>query len=44
MGGSQSQEFMVATEAGEDWVAACLSCKYAANLEKRRSVRPRQQT
>ncbi|MBI4873614.1 MAG: proline--tRNA ligase [Acidobacteria bacterium] len=34
MGGSQSHEFMVATEAGEDWVAHCPACGYAANLEK----------
>lgn len=38
MGGSQSQEFMVATEAGEDLIAVCPSCKYAANLEKAESV------
>jgi prolyl-tRNA synthetase len=34
MGGSQSHEFMVATEAGEDLVASCAQCGYAANLEK----------
>jgi prolyl-tRNA synthetase len=34
MGGSQSQEFMVYTEAGEDLVASCGKCGYAANLEK----------
>jgi prolyl-tRNA synthetase len=34
MGGSQSHEFMVKSEAGEDFVAQCLSCGYAANLEK----------
>jgi len=34
MGGSQSHEFMVATEAGEDFVAVCKGCGYAANLEK----------
>jgi prolyl-tRNA synthetase len=34
MGGSQSHEFMVMTEAGEDWVATCGKCGYAANLEK----------
>jgi prolyl-tRNA synthetase len=34
MGGSQSQEFMVMTEAGEDVVASCSKCGYAANLEK----------
>ena len=34
MGGSQSQEFMVYTDAGEDLVASCSKCGYAANLEK----------
>ncbi len=33
MGGSQSQEFMVRMEAGEDFVASC-ECGYAANLER----------
>jgi len=34
MGGSQSHEFMVASAAGEDFVAICKSCGYSANLEK----------
>jgi len=34
MGGSQSHEFMVASDAGEDFVAVCPGCGYAANLEK----------
>src|SRR6185312_5843905 len=34
MGGSQSHEFMVASDAGEDLVAMCPKCGYAANLEK----------
>jgi prolyl-tRNA synthetase len=35
MGGSQSQEFMVYTDAGEDLIASCNLCNnYAANLEK----------
>jgi prolyl-tRNA synthetase len=34
MGGSQSQEFMVYTDAGEDLIASCPVCEYAANLEK----------
>ncbi len=34
MGGSQSHEFMVASDAGEDLVAHCTNCGYAANLEK----------
>jgi prolyl-tRNA synthetase len=33
MGGSESSEFMVRTEAGEDLVAACPKCRYAANTE-----------
>jgi prolyl-tRNA synthetase len=37
MGGSQSQEFMVYTEAGEDLIASSPS-GYAANLEKATSV------
>ena len=38
MGGSQSQEFMVYTEAGEDLIASCPKCKYAANVEKAISI------
>ncbi len=34
MGGSQSHEFMVKSEAGEDWIVTCPKCGYAANLEK----------
>ena len=34
MGGSQSHEFMVMTDAGEDMVASCSKGDYAANLEK----------
>jgi len=34
MGGSQSHEFMVYTDAGEDLVANCSQCGYAANLDK----------
>jgi prolyl-tRNA synthetase len=34
MGGSQSQEFMVYTDAGEDLIASCAACGYAANMEK----------
>ena len=36
MGGSRSQEFMVYTDAGEDLIASCPVCGYAANLEKAR--------
>lgn len=34
MGGSASNEFMVYTDAGEDLVASCPKCGYAANTEK----------
>src|SRR5207237_10270587 len=34
MGGSQSQEFMVRTPAGEDQVVSCEKCDYAATTEK----------
>lgn len=34
MGGSQSQEFMVYSDAGEDMIASCAQCGYAANVEK----------
>jgi len=38
MGGSQSHEFMVASDAGEDFVVKCGGCGYAANLEKAEST------
>jgi len=38
MGGSQSHEFMVLSEAGEDFVAVCEATGYAANLEKAVSI------
>jgi len=34
MGGSQSEEFMVRTPAGEDRIVSCDKCGYAANVEK----------
>ncbi len=37
MGGTQSQEFMVYTDAGEDLIASCAKCGYAANMEKAKS-------
>jgi prolyl-tRNA synthetase family II len=37
MGGSESVEFTVASDAGEDWVVSCEACGYAANIEKARS-------
>ena len=38
MGGSDSIEFMCPSEAGEDVVARCPNCDYAANLEKATSA------
>ncbi|MGH9767937.1 MAG: proline--tRNA ligase [Blastocatellia bacterium] len=40
MGGSASNEFMVYTNAGEDMVASCPKCDYAANTEKAQSRIP----
>jgi len=40
MGGSESVEFMALTEAGEDWIASCAACGYAANVEKATSQLP----
>ncbi|MFT3914145.1 MAG: proline--tRNA ligase [Anaeromyxobacteraceae bacterium] len=40
MGGSESSEFMVRTDAGEDLVAACPKCRYAANTETATSRLP----
>jgi prolyl-tRNA synthetase len=40
MGGSQSVEFMLRSDAGEDWIAACEACGYAANVEKATSAIP----
>src|SRR5215218_6398684 len=34
MGGSESNEFMARTNAGEDYIAVCEACGYAGNLEK----------
>jgi prolyl-tRNA synthetase len=34
MGGSESNEFMARTPAGEDFIVSCPECGYAANLEK----------
>ncbi len=38
MGGSVSSEFMVRSDAGEDWIVNCASCDYRANLEKATSA------
>ena len=34
MGGKDSQEFIVLADSGEDTIALCASCDYAANAEK----------
>jgi prolyl-tRNA synthetase len=40
MGGSASIEFVCPSEAGEDRIARCGNCDYAANLEKAASALP----
>ena len=40
MGGSESVEFMVPSAAGEDTVASCAKCGYAANTERATSTLP----
>jgi prolyl-tRNA synthetase len=43
IGGSQSHEFQVLADSGEDAVVSCDQCEYAANIEKaeiRNSARP----
>ncbi len=40
MGGTESVEFMAPSEVGEDDIAACTSCDYAANLEAATSILP----
>src|SRR6476619_5747038 len=44
MGGKFSHEFMVPAETGENEVAFCDSCSYAANVEKASSGAPRADT
>ena len=39
MGGSQSQEFMVLADTGEDAVVRCAACGYGANLERAQTAR-----
>ncbi|MDX6384020.1 MAG: prolyl-tRNA synthetase [Blastocatellia bacterium] len=40
MGGSESNEFVARTDAGEDLIASCSNCGYAANVEKATSRLP----
>jgi prolyl-tRNA synthetase len=38
MGGSESVEFMVRSDAGEDWIVTCANCDYRANVERATSA------
>jgi len=38
MGGSESVEFMVRSDAGEDWIVTCSNCDYRANVERATSA------
>jgi prolyl-tRNA synthetase len=38
MGGTVSREFIVRSDAGEDWIVTCATCDYRANLEKATSA------
>src|SRR6202048_3663452 len=40
MGGSESNEFVAKTPAGEDFIGSCANCGYAANFEKATSRLP----
>jgi prolyl-tRNA synthetase len=44
IGGSYSHEFLVIADSGEDGMAYCEGCGYAANLEKAEIARPEEQT
>ena len=40
IGGSQSAEFQILAQTGEDWIVACDACSYAANVEVAQAGRP----
>ncbi len=40
MGGTESVEFMVRSDAGEDWIVTCTNCDYRANVERALSAVP----
>lgn len=40
IGGTFSHEFMVLAETGEETIVSCVSCSYAANIEKAEFTRP----
>ena len=42
IGGSYSHEFMVMADSGEDAIAFCSACAYAANVEKAEGLKPAQ--
>ncbi|MBL4634924.1 MAG: proline--tRNA ligase [Kofleriaceae bacterium] len=42
IGGSQSHEFQVLAESGEDSIVACDTCEYAANVEEAEHRAPKQ--
>ena len=44
IGGSYSHEFMVMADSGEDAIAFCAACQYAANLEKAEIAKPEEKT
>ncbi|MDV3426321.1 MAG: proline--tRNA ligase [Bacillota bacterium] len=44
MGGSGSAEFMVKSEVGEDEIAFCRDCSYAANVEKAEAIAEKSET
>lgn len=44
IGGNFSHEFMVLADTGEDTIAVCANCGYAANLEKAEIAPPKEQS
>jgi prolyl-tRNA synthetase len=38
MGGRESVEFMVHSDAGEDWIVTCATCDYRANVQRATSA------
>ena len=44
IGGSYSHEFMVMADSGEDAIAFCSACAYAANVEKAEGLKPAQRS
>ncbi|BCD62395.1 prolyl-tRNA synthetase [Nitratiruptor sp. YY08-26] len=44
IGGSASKEFMVIANSGEDMIAVCSACEYAANVEAAKRKKPKPPT